>query len=217
MLNVKLFIDFWNFQNSFNDHVQNSNGGRLKINWEQLPNILIDSLQQKTVFGGQELLYKGVEVYASVDLRPQADGSPSRDKGLQTFLTSRLGQLPGYHVSVLERRPTDKRCPHCGKQTSRSTEKGVDTSIVTALFNGAINKHYDYALLLSNDSDFAPAVGAIQDRFEQKIIHVGFRRGGDRMRTAAWAHLVLDGPIAEQLSGAPVESQPQVAPGPSRG
>jgi len=78
-------------------------------------------------------------------------------------------------------------------------EKGVDSSIVTDLFDGAINNAYDIAVLISNDSDFVPAIQTIQERLNKQIIHVGFRRGGDHVRTAAWSHIILDGDVAEKI------------------
>ena len=78
-------------------------------------------------------------------------------------------------------------------------EKGVDSSIVTDLFGGAINNSYDIAVLVSNDSDYVPAIRTIQDRLNKQIVHVGFRQGGDYVRTAAWSHIFLDGDIATKL------------------
>jgi len=78
-------------------------------------------------------------------------------------------------------------------------EKGVDTSIVTDLFDGAINNSYDIAVLVSNDSDFVPAIQTIQERLNKQIIHAGFRAGGDHVRTAAWAHIILDGDVSDRI------------------
>lgn len=78
-------------------------------------------------------------------------------------------------------------------------EKGVDADIVTSLYEGAINNSYDIALLLSNDADHIPAIRTIQDRLNKQIIHVGFRRGGSEVRTAAWSHILLDGDLADRL------------------
>ena len=78
-------------------------------------------------------------------------------------------------------------------------EKGVDASVVTALYEGAINNSYDIACLLSNDSDHIPAIQTIQDRLNKQIVHVGFRRGGSEVRTATWGHIVFDGAIAGRV------------------
>lgn len=78
-------------------------------------------------------------------------------------------------------------------------EKGVDASIVTALYEGAINNSYDIALLLSNDADHIPAITTIQDRLNKQIVHIGFKRGGNEVRSAAWSHVTLDGEVAQRL------------------
>ena len=121
---------------------------------------------------------------------------------LKNFLHRVLGQMTGFRVDVRDRRPKTEECPECGYQHCRVVEKGVDTSIVTELFEGAINDSYDIALLFSNDSDLVPAIETIQDRLNKQIIHVGFKRGGHHVRTAAWSHLILDGTIASKLTQA---------------
>lgn len=71
--------------------------------------------------------------------------------------------------------------------------------LVTDLFTGAIYGTYDVALLISDDPGLCPAVQAIQDRLGKRIIHVGFRRGGDEIRLACWGHILLDGAVAESI------------------
>src|SRR5688572_29014462 len=119
------------------------------------------------------LHFRGASVYASVN--PDPGGKDAKLKG---FLHNIIGQMPGYQVHVFdrkERRTTDA----AGATVIKTVEKGVDTSIVTEIFAGAINGTYDVALLISNDSDFCPAIKSIQDRLDKQIVHVGFRYGGD--------------------------------------
>lgn len=196
MANVKLFIDFWNFQLAWNRSMKPEPGAELpyvRISWKSLPQVLIGELP--SVLGpSASMLYKGTQVYASVD--PAAG---SRDEKLRGFLHNTLGQMTGYQVQVQDRRHKEEQCPHCSQAIRRKVEKGVDTAIVTDLFGGAINNAYDIALLVSNDSDFVPAIRTIQDRLNKQIIHVGFRHGGDHVRTASWGHIMLDGDIAGKL------------------
>lgn len=72
---------------------------------------------------------------------------------------------------------------------------------MTDLFAGAINDSYDVALLVSNDADFVPAIQTIQERLNRQVVHVGFRRGGDEVRSSCWSHILLDGDIAGRLIG----------------
>lgn len=109
----------------------------------------------------------------------------------------------GFQVSVRDRKLKQADCPHCGKQIDRMVEKGVDASIVTALYEGALNNSYDVALLLSNDADHIPAIRTIQERLNKQIVHVGFKQGGAEIRTATWSHVILDGPLAARLIEGP--------------
>ena len=198
MANVKLFVDFWNLQLSWNEHVRPEDGSDerfIRIGWPTFPQVLIGELP--AVLGpSAEMAYKGTEIYASVDPRP--DRGDTRLKG---FLHNKLGQMTGYQVHVRDRRYKHDECPHCKKDIHRMVEKGVDSSIVTDLFSGAINDAYDVALLISNDSDFVPAIQTIQERLNKQIVHIGFRQGGDHVRTAAWSHIILDGDVSEKLRG----------------
>jgi hypothetical protein len=196
MANIKLFIDFWNFQISWNDHIKPAEGSEdtfVKIGWRNLPHVLIGELP--SVLGpSTEMVYKGTQVYASVNPK-----QGSADEKLKGFLHSVLGQMTGYKVHVRDRRFKRDTCPKCSKSIDRMVEKGVDTSIVTDLFSGAINDAYDVAVLVSNDSDFVPAIQTIQERLNKQIIHIGFRHGGDHVRTAAWSHIILDGAVADKV------------------
>ncbi len=197
MANVKIFVDFWNFQLAWNDHVKpapNSQLPYVRIDWRNLSNILVGELP--SVLGTSVALqYKGTTVYASVDPTPG-----SKDEGLRNFLHNVLGQMTGVRTIVRDRRPKSDRCPSCSATILRKVEKGIDASIITDLFEGAINNSYDIAILVSNDSDFVPAIQTIQDRLNKQIIHMAFRQGGDHVRTAAWGNIPLDGNVASKLS-----------------
>lgn len=196
MVAVRIFVDFWNFQLSWNDAFprdRSKGEAPVKIDWKGLPTVFLNELP--TALGGAKspLQFKGINVYASVNPDPQG-----KDVGLKSFLHKVLNQMVGYKVFVTdrkERRSTDSQ----GNTVIRTVEKGVDTSIVTDLFSGAINQSYDVAMLVSNDSDFCPAIQTIQDRLDRQIIHVGFRRGGDEIRSTCWSHIILDGSVSETL------------------
>ena len=196
MASVRIFVDFWNFQLGWNDAhpFDKSKGeGPTKIDWKSLSSVLMNELPTALGNTKETHQFKGINVYASVN--PDPNG---KDALLSRFLHKTLNQFPGYNVMVFdrkERRSTGEN----GQEIIKTVEKGVDTRIVTDLFTGAIDGTYDVALLISNDSDFCPAIKTIQDRLDKQIIHVGFRRGGDEIRSACWSHVVLDGNIAESI------------------
>ncbi|MGQ0486104.1 MAG: NYN domain-containing protein [Hyphomicrobiales bacterium] len=193
MVAVRIFLDFWNFQLSWNNAFPPVNGAPTKIDWKGLPAAFMNELPTALGAIKEPLQFKGINVYASVNPDPQG-----KDVGLKNFLHKVLNQMVGYQVHVFdrrERRSTDA----AGNTIIRTVEKGVDTRIVTDLFSGAINNTYDVGILVSNDSDFCPAIQTIQDRLDKQIIHVGFRKGGDEIRSTCWSHILLDGGISESM------------------
>lgn len=195
MRNVTLFVDWWNFTLRWNEQMNpdDPNAPRVRLAWPRLPEVLINELPAK--FGGtSDFAYRGTLIFASVDPRPG-----SKDEGLKRYLHF-LGQQTGFRVDVRNRKAKKAACPHCKEQIERMVEKGVDASVVTALYEGAINNSYDVALLLSNDTDHVPAVRTIQDRLNKQIVHVGFKRGGSEVRTSTWTHILLDGALADGLT-----------------
>lgn len=189
MSDVKLYVDFWNFQLSWNAEISPDPSSRVKISWHNLPRVLIDELG--TAIGPDSYTYRGTEVFASVH--------PGADHKLRKFLHW-LNQNTGYQVHRRDRKAKQDKCPHCNSSIQRMVEKGVDASIVTALYEGAINDSYDIAILLSNDGDHIPAIRTIQDRLNKRIVHVGFKTGGNAVRSAAWSHVTLSAELASRLS-----------------
>ncbi|HTV90132.1 MAG TPA: hypothetical protein VME41_14050 [Stellaceae bacterium] len=192
--NVKLVADFWNFQLRWNENMrpENVRDGPLRLAWERVPSVVMGELP--AIFGTSDpLAFKGISVFASIDPR-----SGSRDAGLKRYLHW-LNTQTGFDVHVRDRRAKKDDCPHCGKDIDRMVEKGVDASVVNALYEGAINNSYDIAVLLSNDTDHIPAIRTVQDRLNKQIVHLAFKRGGDEVRTTTWSNLIMDGPISQRL------------------
>jgi uncharacterized LabA/DUF88 family protein len=188
--------DFWNFQLCWNDAFpfdKAKGQSPTRIDWKGIPSVLMSELPTSLGSPKEPLQFRGINVYASVNPDPQG-----KDVALKNFLHKVLNQMPGYQVFVFdrkERRSFDAN----GQPVVRMIEKGVDTRIVTDLFAGAINNTYQVALLISNDSDYCPAIATIQERLDKQIIHVGFRRGGDEIRSACWSHIILDGNAADAM------------------
>ena len=87
-------------------------------------------------------------------------------------------------------------CPICGfVETLRdSSEKGVDVKLAVDLVAGAIENQYDVALLVSEDSDFVPALEVVRNhnkRIECAILASPKRkRGYHLINTVDWTHYV---------------------------
>lgn len=202
-MKVKIFIDFWNLQLSWNDyHYALGATSPVKIPWEKT---LAKTLLSKV---GDGCEYAGTHVYASINPR-----SPN-DRKLNSFLHS-MDLFSGYKVIIKERKPAKKIkcnnedcrkdivvCPHCNHELIRTVEKGVDTSIAIELFHYALDNLYDKAVLVSNDEDFVPAIEFIQRRGNH-IIHAGFKNQGMIVKRACWDHIDFEDIMTDLLTTAP--------------
>jgi uncharacterized LabA/DUF88 family protein len=66
----------------------------------------------------------------------------------------------------------DRRCNHCGTRWIAHEEKETDVNIALHLLNLAYKDCFDCALLISNDSDLAPAVRMLKTEFPNKWVRI---------------------------------------------
>lgn len=191
-MRVILFIDFWNFQLSWNEyHRRHGAQDVIRIPWHPtLYQVLVQHVHPEAV-------YAGTYVYASFD-----PNSPS-DRRLRRFLNAMDG-FPGYSVMVKERKPLGPTvcpnegcrqpittCPHCHQLIRRTVEKGVDTALATDLIRMGLDEHYDRAILIAADADHIPAVDFLRVRGKQ-VTHAWFRGHANELRNACWDHIHFD-------------------------
>lgn len=187
---VKIFIDFWNFQLSWNEyHQRNGVKEIVRIPWKPLLHeTLVHHVDPAAV-------YAGTHVYASYDPNNAADNA------LRRFFNAMDG-FPGYDVLVKARKPQGPMkcpkchkpitgCPHCGQTLQRTVEKGVDTALATDLIRIGIDGHYDRAVLIAADADHVPAVEFLGARMKQ-VTHAWFRGHAHELRKACWDHVLFD-------------------------
>jgi uncharacterized LabA/DUF88 family protein len=198
-MRVKIFIDFWNFQLSWNEYHQRRGIREIvRIPWKPL---LYETLVREVDPTG---VYAGTHVYASYDPNNEAD------RALRRFLHAMDG-FPGYDVLVKERKPQSpircpncrepiSTCPHCGERIQRTVEKGVDTALATDLIRFGIDGHYDRAVLLAADADHVPAVEFLGQRMKQ-VTHAWFRGHAHELRNASWDHLLVDNLMPQLVPG----------------
>jgi uncharacterized LabA/DUF88 family protein len=191
-MRVKIFIDFWNFQLSWNDyHRAQGTQTVVKIPWNpRLYEALVSSIDKAAV-------YAGTHVFASFDPLSK------KDLQLRKFLNV-MDSFPGYDVVVKERKPLHhlrcsnegcrleiSKCPHCGQEIRRTVEKGVDTAIVTDLIRFGIDDYYDRAILVAGDADHIPAVEFLGARMKQ-VTHAWFKGHANELRNACWNHVYFE-------------------------
>jgi uncharacterized LabA/DUF88 family protein len=66
----------------------------------------------------------------------------------------------------------DRRCHQCGARWVAHEEKETDVNIALHLLNHAYKNSFDCALLISNDSDLAPAVRMLKAEFPGKWVRI---------------------------------------------
>jgi uncharacterized LabA/DUF88 family protein len=93
-------------------------------------------------------------------------------------LTKTIQQEVGYTmVPIFRRTPREDQLGSCNFTAGGipiAPEKMLDTYIATDLIGDATFDVYDIALLVSEDSDFVPAVEFVQDMRNKHVVHVGF-------------------------------------------
>jgi uncharacterized LabA/DUF88 family protein len=64
----------------------------------------------------------------------------------------------------------NRKCPSCKYKWASHEEKETDVNIASFLIDLAYQNAFDRALVISNDSDLAPAIRMVRKRFPQKRI-----------------------------------------------
>jgi uncharacterized LabA/DUF88 family protein len=178
---VRIFIDFANFDNSWQDDI-GKHGPR--IAWDRLPDLIMTKLCERRFVHPDGAELRGISVYASTHPIPD-----ERDRKREYWLKFALDQLPGYTVrtAVRQRQP----CDH-GIHSEHFVEKGVDTMIVCDMLSFAMRDFYDVGVIISDDSDLIPSVESVQSVLDRQMVHAGFKNSGHSIRSAAWGHILLD-------------------------
>lgn len=198
-----LFVDYWNLQVSLQKEDGKLAGltnaalhaHRFSIDWFGIgPKLTALAAQHASPTPGTPLplAFQETRIYTSAD---PTDGK------YKHWATNVLGRQAGVRVECLDRRPKrNPDCPHCYAQMNNcpacaraivaTQEKGVDTLLVTDLLRLGLDGSYDVALLVSQDSDMAPAVEHLGTK-GIKIIHVGVKHFGNGVSGKCWASFDL--------------------------
>jgi uncharacterized LabA/DUF88 family protein len=172
-MRVALFFDGKNFYSGYKDH----GGGRV-IDFVKLSKWLMDRVGGTIMTGAH--YYTGIE--------PGAEGSSEK---LTKFLDN-LEVQSGYFVYRFPRKKRSIRCRACSDVATYTTEKEVDTTMVADMLRLAAVDAFDVLILLSGDSDHAPAIEGV--RLLGKMAYVSTWGGSGlaaRLRRAAFDHIDL--------------------------
>lgn len=190
-MRVRIFIDYWNFQLTWNER-----GDGKRCDWAKLPMVLCQE-------AGSVLAAANLAVLSLEETRVYAGYEAGREANLKTWLHNFLDRQPGIRVFSTERhwkeRPVHCRscdtehtkCPTCGAAFGRAGEKTIDAKIVTDLIGLAWENAYDAAILVSADGDFIPAVEHVQGK-NYKVINAAWHGVGNELAKVCWASFDID-------------------------
>jgi len=120
-----------------------------------------------------------------------ADWEPA--KKARHRLLIRALMLKGVKIVFGKFKMRDKRCRICHKIYKIPEEKQTDVNISVKLFQCAYNDTFDTAILVTGDSDIAPAILAVKESFPAKriglVIPIG--RSAETMKDACDFHMKI--------------------------
>jgi uncharacterized LabA/DUF88 family protein len=120
--------------------------------------------------------------------RETVDRWREENEAYKRELTQEIGSVTGCVMVPIYRRTPREDQLASAQYTSGgipiAPEKMLDTHIATDLIGDATFDAYDIALLVSEDSDFIPAVQFVHDMRHKHVIHVGFRGHTNELRSA---------------------------------
>ncbi|MEW6659427.1 MAG: NYN domain-containing protein [Thermodesulfobacteriota bacterium] len=187
---IRVFVDYWNFQLTLNEREAAFRGVdnfRFSLDWFGLGRWLAD--KGRVIVGASQIDFGGCHIYASYNA----------DEKFYNWMTNTLNRQPGIIAQCFKRSVKSlprctkchqliTHCPHqgCKAPITATTEKGVDTGIVTDMITLAWQEAYDIAVLASLDADLIPAVKFVQQK-GKRVIQAGFPPKGTALATACWA------------------------------
>lgn len=162
---VMIFIDGGNFEGSCRSiHSSLTH----EIDFEKLSKVLVEQT------GGES--YEGTYFYCSY--RPKSKGLSAEeiekiDRKIKFY--DALQYKTGYTVKKFRRKFRSDTCEQCGKTTTFTIEKGVDSNLVADLLALAWENAYDIAVVISDDADLVPAIQYLKTK-AKKVYHASFER-----------------------------------------
>ncbi|HSN98337.1 MAG TPA: NYN domain-containing protein [Candidatus Nanopelagicales bacterium] len=190
-MRVRLFVDFWNFQLTWNER----SGGK-KCDWQRIAPIFCAEASRILVSAGlgalsleETRIYAGYEAGRENKLKEWLNNFLDRQPGVRVFTSERHWRKHPVHCRACD--TEHEKCPQCGAPLGRAAEKTIDARIVTDLLGLAWEGAYDVAILVSADKDFIPAVEHVQAK-NFKVINATWRARGHELAKVCWASFEMD-------------------------
>lgn len=181
---VAIFVDFDNFVISYCKHHKLADETEIDV-WDELSTTLIAHYNDRFLSNEREIV-DCAGVYLCVGMSEFISWGSDESKRKRWFQS--LDRYPGFVVRYGTRNVgyRDKKT----RKYKMGSEKGVDAEIICQMLMGAFMNHYDSCVLLSDDSDYLPAIRRIQEYFGKKVIQAGFK--DSRTRNQSFGHIPFE-------------------------
>src|SRR3989338_1454000 len=180
-MRVALFFDGKNFYSGWREAAR----GR-RIDFAKLSEWLVTRAKGSSLWGAY--YYTAIE-----DTGLSVTDTQQKLSGFLDMLETQ----PGFFVHTFKRKIGSLACQECSTENGYSIEKEVDTSMVAHMIKLAAVDAYDTLVLMSGDSDYAPAIDAVRSLGKQAYIASWGGTGvSKRTRNAAFDHIDMLNGIA---------------------
>jgi len=196
-MRVGIFFDGKNFYSGWRAAAEGST-----IDFVKLSEWMVEKVGGSRLWGAY--YYTGIET-----------GALAKTEGQQKLVRflDHLELLPGFFVHRFPRKARRRHCEKCNAVNAYSEEKEVDTTIVADMLRLAAVDAFDAAILVSGDSDHAPAVEGVRAIGKQVFVATWGKEGlSSRTRKAAFDHIDLSDGLANfAQTSTVVDSKPSAA------
>ena len=129
------------------------------------------------------------------------------------LLTRGLPNRFGYRSFPFERRVRRdlKKARYNSNGLPQADEKGLDVRCCTDLMADGAFDIFDVAVIVTNDSDFVPAIAFVKDELGKAVIQLGPRTMSEAVRAACSGHIDLED-LIKQVNISRASAPPVVLP-----
>jgi len=120
-------------------------------------------------------------------------GAPHDSHERQAVFLDAVATVPEIQIIQGQFRHGTTKCRQCENTWFSPEEKGTDVNIAVEMLNDAADDRVDTLILVSGDSDLAPAVTSIRERHPQKRVVIAFppKRESATLRRVATTSFVI--------------------------
>lgn len=131
-------------------------------------------------------LCKPRQTYLGVNYFTARINGPGPKRDRQKVLLEAYETLTDCQVHFGVYQSSSRTCAFCGAQWTQSSEKMTDVNIAVEMLSAAALDEFDTALLISADSDLAPAVQKTIELYKKRVV-IAFppKRASQRLSTLA--------------------------------